>query len=93
VLMLRGSYVDVSPNVSDKLRPGSMRWRSASHRHTVQVGPKGSLTLLMTGRSSRRWGFWVNGKLIKRDKYFAVYGHHPCDNGIPIRIRPDRSRI
>lgn len=93
-LVLWGAYLDVSPDGEDKLGVGSIRFRKASHKHTVKILKPGTLTFLMTGPPVRRWGFWVNGKLWKRDRYFAVNGHHPCDDtGSPVRIRPDRTRI
>lgn len=92
--VLKGSYTDVSMWGEDTLTPGTIRFRRADHQHTVKVLKPGTWTLLITGPVERRWGFWVNGKLWKRDRYFAVNGHHPCDETkSPVRIRPDRSRI
>ena len=93
-LVLWRSYCDVSPKGRDLLRMGSIRYRPANHAHTVEVLKPGTWTLLITGRAKHRWGFWVDNKLIKRDKYFAVHGHHPCEDGqAPVRLRPDGSRI
>lgn len=93
-LVLRGSYVDVSPRGRDRLTAGSIRFRLAEHQHTAEVERPGTWTLLITGPTKRRWGFWVNGKLIRRDKYFAVHGHHPCDKGQrPVRLSPTGQRI
>jgi hypothetical protein len=93
-LVLWGSYVDVSPAERDRLRLGSIRFRRADHQHTVEVQRPGTWTLLITGRPRRRWGFWVDGKLWKRDRYFATNGHHPCDaGGAGIRLRPNGERI
>ena len=92
-LVLWGGYVDVSPAGRDRLGLGSIRFRSSSHRHTVEV-EQTTWTILITGSPSRRWGFWVDGKLLKRDKYFAVHGHHPCaPTSTPVRMRPTGERI
>lgn len=92
--VLWGSYIDVSPDGDDLLTMGSIRFRNASHKHTVKILKPGTWTLLVTGPVVRRWGFWVNGKLHRRDRYFATSGHHPCDPaGPPVRLRPDGSRI
>jgi hypothetical protein len=92
-IVLWGSYVDFSDDGADLLRVGSIRFRRAAHAHTVQI-LRPTLTLLITGRPLWRWGFRVNGKLIKRDKYFALYGHHPCGDGqTPVRISPKGVRI
>lgn len=93
-LVLRGGYVDVSPEGEDHLLAGSARFRPAEYRHSVTKVKPGTITLLVTGPSTRRWGFWVGDKLIKRDKYFAVHGHHPCDpTGEPVRLKPGGARI
>lgn len=91
--VIYGSYVDISPLGEDNLHMGSIRFRHARHQHTVKIITPNTWTLLITGKPSRRWGFWVKGKLIKRDKYFAVYGHHPCTDGSPIRMSPDGTVI
>lgn len=79
-LVLRGGYTDVSPVGREVMRPGTLRCREATHRHTVEVNPGGCWTLILTGPVSRVWGFWVrNGaKFMKTNKYFLKYGHHPC---------------
>lgn len=92
-LVLCGAYVDVSPTGRDPLRIGSIRFRRANHRHTVEVKRPGTWTLVITGRAVRRWGFWINGRLLKRDKYFAVHGHHPCNGQQPVRMKPDGTKI
>ncbi len=93
-LCLRGGYVDVSGAGRDVLRPGSIRFRDATFAHKVTEVLPGTLTVLIKGRPSRRWGFVVDGKLIKRDKYFATAGHHGCTpESVPVRLKPDGSRI
>lgn len=94
-VVLWGGYIDVSPEGRDRLGLGSVRFRPAEHRHTVEVEHVPTWTLLVTGRPSRRWGFWVDGeKLIKRDKYFAEHGHHPCaPSAAPVRMKPNGERI
>jgi hypothetical protein len=93
-VLVWGGITDVSPAGRDRLRFGSVRFRPATHRHTVEVDPGGAVTLLITGPVVRRWGFWVNGRLWRRDRYFATRGHHPCSDGMPpVRRRPDGSHI
>lgn len=92
-IMLWGKAIDVSPAGRDVLGPGSVRFRRALHQHTFEVIRPGTVTLLITGPAVRRWGFWVNGKMQRRDKYFATNGHHPCQDGPGVRMRPDGSRI
>lgn len=78
-LVLKGGYVDRNPQGSKRRTIGSLDFYPATHQHTVLVDPKGCWTLLITGRESRTWGFWVKGKFRKRNKYFFEHGHHPCD--------------
>src|SRR5262245_9881749 len=77
-LVLRGGYTDVSPAGRERMTPGKVRFRPAIHRHTTEVDSGGCWSLLLTGRQKRRWGFWVNGKFKKSNKYFLEHGHHPC---------------
>jgi hypothetical protein len=77
-LVLKGRYVDVSPSGREPMRPGAARFRPAPYRHTVEVAPGGCWTLVLTGRRSRRWGFYPDGRFRRANKYFAKYGHHPC---------------
>lgn len=77
-LVLEGRYTDVSPAGRELMSPGRIRFRPALHRHTVEVHPGGCWTLLLTGRKSRRWGFYPGGKFKRSEKYFKRFGHHPC---------------
>lgn len=47
----------------------------AEHRHSVYIEDP-AWTLLFTGRERRRWGYWVDGKFRKRNKYYYEHGHH-----------------
>lgn len=77
-VVLRGGYTDRNPAGEDRLRAGSVRFRPAPYRHTVIPDPGGAWTLLVTGRPLRAWGFWLDGKFRKANKWFLAYGHHPC---------------
>lgn len=105
-IVLKGGYTDVSPAFKgehyagkefesrDVLRFGSIRFRPAEFKHSVQDVIPGTWTLLLTCKPFRRWGFWKDGKWFTRDKYFAEQGHHPCDPAdMGVRIKPDGTRI
>ena len=77
--VVKGGYTDFTPGGKEHLRPGSIRYRPAPHQHTVVPDPGGCWTILITGRSLRKWGFWPKGKFIRANKFFLTYGHHPCD--------------
>jgi len=87
-LILKGWYDDVGESSTERMKPGMIKYRPATHKHTVQVGPKGCWTLIFTGPRIRDWGFWSytkSGKyrLFKANKWFSMKGHHapthPCD--------------
>lgn len=77
-LVVKGGYTDSGPNGPDRLKAPAVRYRPAEHRHTVFPDPGGCWTILVTGRSLRKWGFWDCGKFIKANKWFLSHGHHPC---------------
>lgn len=76
-IVLKGGYIDKSPDGIDHLWAGSCRYRKAEHRHTVIPDPE-AWTLLVTGPPVRAWGFWLDGKFRKANKWFLSHGHHPC---------------
>jgi len=88
-LVLWGRYVDVLEHpggntTMDRLRPGSVRYRRAEHRHRVQVDACGCWTLLWFSPPRRDWGFYKRRmaggfRFLKSHKWFLSYGHHPCD--------------
>lgn len=77
-LVVRGGYEDRNPGGTDRLRAGSVRFRRALHRHTVVPAGSGAWTVMVTGKRTRSWGFWLNGKFYKANKWFLARGHHPC---------------
>lgn len=77
-LVLRGSYTDQSDAGPDRLSAGSVRFRRADHLHYVDLDCRSCWTLLLTGPKIRRWGFRVNRKFVRSNKYFLQNGSHPC---------------
>lgn len=77
--VLRGGYTDKSPAGEEHLRAGMVKYRPALHQHTVVPDAGGAWTVLVTGPKMRAWGFWLNGKFRKANKWFATFGHHPCN--------------
>lgn len=66
--------------VGTNMRPGTIRFRSANHRHRTMVNPTGCTTLVITGPVSRRWGFWRTGEWYPWRKYNEIFGpSHRCD--------------
>lgn len=77
-IVLLGSYVDRTATGEDRLHIGSVRFRKAEHEHYVDLDSKSCWTLLLTGPRIRRWGFRVNRKFVKANKYFLINREHQC---------------
>jgi len=60
--------------IGDRMRPGMLRHRPASHAHRTKVGPKGCWTLVVMGPASRKWGFWREGRWWFWKDYEAEFG-------------------
>lgn len=80
--VLKGSYTDVYEEngiiKKDKLKQFSFRYRNSGHRHYVDIPKNGCLTILITGKPLRKWGFYINGKFKRPLKFFDKFGHPPC---------------
>lgn len=79
--IVKGHYIEFLENDKvDFVNRFNMRFRPATHKHSVSIDPsKGCWSVLLTGPEKREWGFWVNGRFRKRNKYFFEKGHHPCE--------------
>jgi hypothetical protein len=93
-LVLKGHYLDVTndgPYGGEHMWAGKCRFRPADHSHKVKVLMP-TWTLLLTGPNVHKWGFFVDGKFKKANKYFFEQGHHPCEDGeVPVRTpTPER---
>jgi hypothetical protein len=77
--VFKGGYTDKSPDGEHHLRAPYIQHRSATHQHTVYPDADGAWTFLVTGPKTRNWGFWLDGKFRKANKWFLTFGHHPCE--------------
>lgn len=60
---------------------GKVRYRSATHQHITHVGPRGCLTVVLTGPVIRDWGFMRAGDWIWWKTYGALHGFSMnCEN-------------
>jgi hypothetical protein len=75
-LVLAGSYRDVSEAGVDHLLAGSWRWRPMGYSHRVETD--GAWTLVLSGPTRRRWGFWDRGEWTYWRDYRALNGYPPC---------------
>ena len=79
-IILKGGYIDISPEARETCRAPYIAYRKADHRHTVLVDKGGCWTIIIAGPMIRKWGFWVDGKLKRPLKYFHKFKHHPCED-------------
>lgn len=77
--VLKGGYTDKNLDGEQHLRAPAIQYRSATHQHTVYPDAGGAWTIIVTGPKVRNWGFWLDGKFRKANKWFLTFGHHPCD--------------
>lgn len=80
-LVFAGDYLEWSGDKVAHRKRWSLKFYPAEHKHRVRVPVYGAWTLLITGRPTRKWGFWLPGrdKPMRPLRYFDRYGHHPCD--------------
>lgn len=83
-IVLRGSYINVTPNNRIKVRAGNIWYSNASQKHYLDVPKGGAWTLLFCGKPYKKWGFYVedkfgNEKRISPRTYFNKYGHPACN--------------
>lgn len=85
-IVLKGFYVNIERNAQGKLtaermKPGTIRYRPATHTHCTKAGPNGCWTLVVTGPLVREWGFWLDGKWRHWRDYEALVGYGMrCDD-------------
>ena len=61
---------DGSSTILNRFRP---RYRSAKHRHIVQLIQPGPVwTLIVTGPKSKEWGFWEEDKFVHHTQWLAA---------------------
>jgi hypothetical protein len=78
-IVLWGNLTERTENGDKQRKTLSCTFFSADYKHSVVID-KPCWTLLFTGPTRRVWGYWVNGKFRKRNKYFHEHGHHdPCE--------------
>jgi hypothetical protein len=70
-IILRGSYVDVSPECREMMSAGKIAFRRSTHQHYVETS--GCWSILFTGPKTRKWGFFPNGKAEKDSLWQDVW--------------------
>lgn len=60
--------------VGDRMKPGTLRYRPAEHRHVTQSSADGAWTLVVMGPLERPWGFWRGVKWWPWKDYEEEFG-------------------
>lgn len=76
---MKGYYYNVTPDGKIKVKAGQWWFSKGTNKHYLDIPFGGCWTLLICSRPYRKWGFWVNGKLVRPLKYFHKYGVPSCD--------------
>lgn len=76
--VVKGSYRDLTPDGSEVLKAGNIRFREATHTHSVEVLIPHTWTICLFGPKTRNWLFYVNGRTFRPLRFFSRYGHPPC---------------
>lgn len=76
--ILYGYYIEHVNDQKIICKVGSIKFYTANHIHKVQI-LKPCWSLVITGMEVNNWGFFVNNKFRKRNKYFFEHRHHECD--------------
>lgn len=71
-ILLRGRYLEITPDGQREFRAGNIIWRNAEYRHRLLISPYGNRpawTLFLTGRKVRTWGFWCPQGFVPWNKF------------------------
>lgn len=77
--VIKGAYEDVTESGSELLKAFTIRFRKASHTHTVRLKTKDCWTLLISGPPIHQWGFFTKNRFWKSASYFDKFGKHQCE--------------
>lgn len=71
--IVKGYYTDITQNGREILKNFSIRFRKSNHLHYVEPSKNGCISILFTGRPLKKWGFLVNGRILRPIKYFRKF--------------------
>lgn len=81
-IILRGQYAEVTPTATGTAirTAGSVRAYKAEHQHMVRlINRQPCWSLVLSKPMRRKFGFIVNGHVMRPLRYFSRYGVHPCE--------------
>ncbi len=72
--ILKGKYVNVTPNGRFPVRAGQI-WKSvATARHYLEIPKEGAWTILFCGRPYHKWAFYIGDRKFRPLRYFHTFG-------------------
>jgi hypothetical protein len=72
---LRGRYVEHTPTGTREWRAPWVRSFPAEHRHRLELrSGEFAWTLVIVGRATRPWGFWLDGRWLPWRRYVREHG-------------------
>lgn len=77
-LVVRGWYVEDTPDGIRTRRAGDIVLRAADQRHAIIDVEPGTLSLFVTAPKEREWGFYPQGEFVHHSEYRAwkaAHGH------------------
>lgn len=77
VILPLGRYIDRTENGDEIVKPFHIYFRKKEHTHSVIID-RPIWTILITGPKLYKWGFFIDGKFLRSEKYFKKYGDHYC---------------
>ncbi len=72
-ILIRGSYANVTPNGSKEVSAPFIWHSKATDRHYLDIPPSGAWTILLCGKPSHKWGFFVDGKRYRPLAFFHKF--------------------
>jgi len=76
-IVLKGNYKNVTEKGTFLVNAGSVWSSKAKVKHYLDIPKNGAWTILICGRPYNKWGFWVNGKMLRPWRYYKIYGETP----------------
>lgn len=79
VIMIRGNYIEITPDAMIKRKALSVVSYKAEHKHKVLFTGRPCWTIVLSKPKRKHWGMFVNGHRMRPLRYFSRYGLHQCD--------------
>jgi hypothetical protein len=87
-IVFRGGYLDVNERgEAEAVKAPTIKYRPARHAHRTTAGRHGAWTIVGTGRKSREWGFWREGRWWQWREYERTFGFAMRCDDLPKEYR------